>query len=122
MWDNKKSTAFMLGRYQPFHDGHFALFKEALNRAEQVLIAVRDTSGTDDKNPFDFEFVKSKIEEKLVDYQGKYQIIIVPNITNIVYGRDVGYKIEKVELGAAIESISATDIRNKMFSNNLNNS
>ena len=114
MWDNKKKTALLLGRYQPFHDGHFALFKEALNRAEQVLIAVRDTGGTDDKNPFDFEFVKSKIEEKLVDYAGKYQIILVPNITNIVYGRDVGYKIEKVELGTEIESISATAIRKSM--------
>ena len=116
MWDNKKPTALMLGRYQPFHDGHFALFKEALARAEQVLIAVRDTGGTDDKNPFDFEFVKTKIEEKLVDYQGKYQIILVPNITNIVYGRDVGYKIEKVELGTEIESISATEVRNRMRS------
>ena len=106
----------MLGRYQPFHDGHFALFKEALNRAEQVLIAVRDTGGTDDKNPFDFAFVKSKIDEKLKDYDGKYQVVLVPNITNIVYGRDVGYKIEKVELGAEIESISATDVRNKMKS------
>ena len=114
MWDNKKSTAFMLGRYQPFHDGHFALFKEALQRADQVLIAVRDTGGTDEKNPFDFEFVKSKIEEKLVDYVGKYQVILVPNITNIVYGRDVGYKIEKIELGEAIESISATAVRKKM--------
>lgn len=114
MWDNKKPTAFMLGRYQPFHQGHFALFKEALARAEQVVIAVRDTGGIDVKNPFDFEFVKSKIEEKLIDYIGKYQIILVPNITNIVYGRDVGYKIEKVELGHEIESISATDIRTQM--------
>lgn len=114
MWNNKKPTALLLGRYQPFHDGHFALFKEALSRAEQVLIAVRDTGGTDAKNPFDFEFVKSKIEEKLVNYEGRYQIILVPNITNIVYGRDVGYKIEKVELGAEIESISATAVRKEM--------
>ena len=114
MWDNKKPTALLLGRYQPFHNGHLALFKAALERAEQVLIAVRDTGGSDDKNPFDFEFVKSKIEEMLVEYDGKYQIILVPNITNIVYGRDVGYKIEKVELGADIESISATAVRKSM--------
>lgn len=114
MWNNKKPTALLLGRYQPFHDGHFALFKAALERAEQVLIAVRDTGGTDDKNPFDFEFVKSKIEEKLVGYQGKYQVVLVPNITNIVYGRDVGYKIEKIELGAEIESISATAVRKEL--------
>ena len=114
MWDNKKSTALLLGRYQPFHDGHFALFKAALERADQVLIAVRDTGGTDPKNPFDFEFVKSKIEEKLVDYQGKYQIILVPNITNICYGRDVGYKIEEIVLPKEIQEISATKIRQQM--------
>ena len=104
----------MLGRYQPFHDGHFALFKEALQRADQVLIAVRDTGGTDEKNPFDFEFVKARIDERLSEYSGKYMIMLVPNITNIVYGRDVGYKIEKVELGEAIESISATAVRKEM--------
>ena len=27
-WDNKKPTAQMLGRWQPFHDGHYTLFKE----------------------------------------------------------------------------------------------
>ena len=26
-WDNKKPTAQMLGRWQPFHDGHYTLFK-----------------------------------------------------------------------------------------------
>mgnify|MGYP000602936763 CR=1 FL=1 len=55
-FDSKKPTALLLGRYQPFHEGHLALFKEALLRAGQVVIAVRDTGGTDEKNPFDFEF------------------------------------------------------------------
>jgi len=112
--DNKKPTTLMLGRYQPFHDGHLALFKAALDRAEQVLIAVRDTGGTDEKNPFNFEFVKARIEEKLIGYEGRYQIMLVPNITNMVYGRDVGYKIEKVDLGEEIESISATKVRKEM--------
>lgn len=114
MFDTKKPTALMLGRYQPFHDGHLALFKEALARAGQVLIAVRDTGGTDDKNPFDFKFVRARIEEKLTGYEGRYQIVLLPNITNIVYGRDVGYRIEKVELGEEIESISATKVRKEM--------
>lgn len=113
-WNNKSRTVMMLGRYQPFHDGHKALFVQALERADQVAICVRDTQGTDEKNPFDFDFVKSKIEEKLVDYAGKYQVLLLPNITNIVYGRDVGYAIEKIELGAEIESISATQERKRM--------
>ena len=41
-------------------------------------------------------------------------IIRLPNITNIVYGRDVGYKIEQVELDAETEAISATQKRKEM--------
>ena len=57
----KKPTASMLGRYQPFHDGHKALFKEILKRTGQVIIMIRDTSGTDESNPFNFDTVKKKV-------------------------------------------------------------
>ena len=30
-WDNNKPTAQMLGRWQPFHEGHYTLFKEIIN-------------------------------------------------------------------------------------------
>jgi hypothetical protein len=32
----------------------------------------------------------------------------------VYYGRDVGYKVEQLHLGAEIEAISATDIRKSM--------
>ena len=35
----------------------------------------------------------------------------MPNIVNITYGRDVGYKIEQETFDDAIHSISATKIR-----------
>lgn len=114
MFDWKKPTAMMLGRYQPFHDGHLELFKKALERTGQVLIAVRDTGGTDAKNPFDFDFVCSQIRGKLAMYDGMYEIILLPNITNICYGRDVGYTIEKIDLAPEVEAISATNIRKSM--------
>ena len=63
-WDNKKPTAQMLGRWQPFHDGHYALFEEIIKKTGQVCIQVRDVQGVDD-NPFDFDAVKKNIEEKL---------------------------------------------------------
>lgn len=114
MFDDKKPSVLMLGRFQPFHTGHFELFKEALKKTGQVLIAVRDTGGIDNKNPFDFDFVKSKIIETLHNYEGYYRIILVPNITSIVYGRDVGYSIDKIDLPEEIELISATEIRKNM--------
>jgi adenylylsulfate kinase len=113
-FDWKAPTAMFLGRYQPFHDGHKALVLEGIKRVGQALIAVRDTQGTSDKDPFDFNFVKTKIEEAMVEYMGKFVIVKVPNITNIFYGRDVGYQIEKIELPEALQAISATKVRAAM--------
>jgi adenylylsulfate kinase len=113
-WDNRKPTAQMLGRWQPFHDGHFALFEEIIKRTGQVIIQVRDVQGWGD-NPFDFDYVEKKIHERLDPiYPNRFKVILVPNVTNICYGRGVGYKIEEVILPENIQKISATDIRKKM--------
>jgi adenylylsulfate kinase len=111
IFDYKKPTALMVGRYQPFHDGHKALVTEAIRRVGQVCIAVRDTVGTDDKNPFSFEYIRAWIDHGLREYEGRYIVVQVPNITNIFYGRDVGYSIERIELDTAIQDISATKVR-----------
>ena len=113
-WDNKKPTVQMLGRWQPFHDGHYALFEEIVKITGQVCIQIRDVKGVDD-NPFDFETVKKNITERLnPKYKNRFKIMLVPNITNISYGRGVGYKIEEIELPEKIQKISATRIRAKM--------
>tara|TARA_B100000214_G_scaffold368770_1_gene340799 strand:+ start:446 stop:838 length:393 start_codon:yes stop_codon:yes gene_type:complete len=112
-WDNKKPTAQMLGRWQPWHNGHQKLFEKILEKTGQVLIMVRDVQGVDD-NPFDFDTVKQNIESALKDYIGKFKIVLVPNITNICYGRGVGYKIEEIILDAETQKISATEIRKNM--------
>ncbi len=113
-WDNKKPTAQMLGRWQPFHDGHYALFEEIIKKTGQVCIQVRDVQGVED-NPFDFDYVKLKITEKLnIKYKNRFKVVLVPNITNICYGRGVGYKIEEIILPESIQKISATNIRKNM--------
>ena len=113
-WDNKKPTAQMLGRWQPFHDGHFSLFEEIIKKTGQVCIQVRDVLGVDD-NPFNFEMVKKNIEGRLKPkYENRFKVILVPNITNVCYGRGVGYKIEEVVLPEKIQQISATKIRAKL--------
>ena len=113
-WDNKKPTAQMLGRWQPFHDGHYALFEKIVKITGQVCIQVRDTKGVGD-NPYEFKTVKKNIEEKLLPkYKNRFKVILVPNVTNICYGREVGYKIEEVVLPEKIQRISATKIRDKM--------
>lgn len=110
LMDWKAPTTLMLGRYQPWHEGHAALLDKAGERTPQVLVAVRHTQGTSEKDPFTFDQVKKQIESQ----SSPSLVLKVPNITNIVYGRDVGYKIEQVDLGADIHSISATQKRKEM--------
>ena len=104
----------MLGRWQPFHDGHYTLFKEIIKKTGQVCIQIRDVQGVDD-NPFDFETVKKNIEVRLSpEFEGQFIIMLVPNITNICYGRGVGYSFEEIVLDEETQKISATKIRAKM--------
>jgi phosphopantetheine adenylyltransferase len=113
VWDNKLPTAQMLGRWQPWHDGHQKLFEEILKKTGQVIIMVRDVKGVDD-NPFNFETVKNNIFKALKDYENRIKVTLVPNITNICYGRGVGYKIEEIILDEETQKISATKIREQM--------
>jgi adenylylsulfate kinase-like enzyme len=105
-------TTLMLGRYQPWHEGHHALYKEAGKRTEQVLLGVRNTYNTSEKDPLTFDQVKEYIAKD--EFMDGALVLRLPNITNIVYGRDVGYKIEQVDLGADIHAISATQKRKEM--------
>ena len=62
----------MLGRWQPFHDGHYTLFKEIIKKTGQVCIQIRDVQGVDD-NPFDFDTVKKNIEDRLnPEFEGRF--------------------------------------------------
>jgi hypothetical protein len=47
-------------------------------------------------------------------YDKDYVIMVVPNITHIGYGRDVGYTIKQYDLGEEIHAISATEIRSNL--------
>ena len=124
MFDWKKPTTQMLGRWQPWHDGHTALFKKALNKTGQVCIMFRDVYGVDagvdgqGDNPFEFEEVKKRIINGLsahgYEYEKEYVVVKVTNITDISYGRGVGYTFTEHDLGEEIHKISATKIRKKM--------
>jgi adenylate kinase family enzyme len=114
-FDWRKESTLLLGRYQPWHAGHRALFERALAKTGQVVIQVRDVQGWNDSNPFEFKKVTYFIRRDLDPvYQGQYEIQLVPNIVNITYGRDVGYKIEQEVFDDAIHSISATKIRKEL--------
>lgn len=123
----KAPTTMLLGRWQPWHPGHTALFKKALLETGQVCIMVRDVGGIvgkdvgdgrtakQDDNPFTEYQVSENITEALAK-EGftngeEYIILLVPNIVDISYGRGVGYTFTQHDLGEEIHAISATQIR-----------
>jgi len=129
-FDTTKPTTLMLGRWQPWHDGHTELFKRALAETGQVCILTRNVGGivgedagdgrtmVQDDNPFDIETVRkniiSALSEQGYTYRQEYIIINVPNIVDISYGRGVGYTFTEHDLGKDIHDISATKIRAEM--------
>lgn len=116
-----KPTVQMLGRFQPWHEGHTALFTKAHKKTGQVAIMIRDMPHSD-KNPFTHGQVVAAIIDALqqADFEmgDDYLISKVPNIVDISYGRDVGYSITQHHLDEEIENISATKIRQQMRENN----
>ena len=130
MFDWQNPTTMLMGRWQPWHDGHTALFKKALAETGQVCIMIRDVGGIVGKdagagrtanqndNPFDIHTVTTNIEEGLTKegftHGEEYVIMLVPNIVDISYGRGVGYTFTQHDLGEEIHNISATKIRKQM--------
>jgi cytidyltransferase-like protein len=116
-FDWKRKSGVYIGRFQPFHDGHKKVFLNILKKNSQVTILVMDSFGINKKNPFKFYYVKKIIKKMLKEYEGKYTIIKIPVVSEVVYGRKTGYKIRNVKLSKKIESISATKIRKNLFNN-----
>lgn len=130
MFNYQKPTVQMLGRWQPWHDGHTALFKKAVSMTGQVCIMVRDVGGIigedagggrtvkQDDNPFGeiqvIENIENALKKEGYENGREYLILCVPNIVDISYGRGVGYTFTEHDLGEEIHSISATKIRKQM--------
>jgi adenylylsulfate kinase len=115
VFDWKQETVQMLGRWQPWHDGHRALFERLIQRTGQVVIQIRDVQGWQGSNPFEVAKVKAFIRRDLDPiYQGQYEIQIVPNIVHIGWGRGVGYTSGEETFDDAITDISATKIRKEL--------
>lgn len=107
--------ALFVGRWQPLHDGHKALFQQALDQGKNVWIAIRDVETTE-SNPFDAQEVLKTIgnEYKELCGQGRVKVSIIPDICSIEFGRGVGYDIIEHIPPTSITEISATKIREQM--------
>lgn len=106
------ASSLFVGRWQPFHKGHKTLIETVLKKGKPVVIAIRDTE-ISHKNPYSTYERWSLIQEEFKKYGSLVKIIVIPDIDEICYGRDVGYAIRKIDLDEATEKISGTKTREK---------
>ena len=107
-----KQYSMFIGRWQPWHDGHRWLIDQRLNQGKNVLICIRDIS-PDEKNPFTASQVHSNIVVELLDLirEKRVEIIKIPDIESVNFGRGVGYDIIEHIPPQEVSDISATKIR-----------
>jgi adenylylsulfate kinase len=107
-----------IGRYQSPHKGHMHIFNTFLNDNKPVLIAIRDIE-PDAGNPLTAAEVKS-LWEKVYANNDLVEVIIIPDIASVNYGRGVGYSINEIEVDASVAAISATEIRRQVLQDETN--
>jgi nicotinamide mononucleotide adenylyltransferase len=112
---NDEQFSLFIGRWQPLHEAHQALFKSVLDNGGRVCIAIRDTP-VDEKNPFTVAQVFSNIHDHYKDLiaAGRVKVIKIPDICSVEFGRGVGYDIIEHIPPPEISDISATKIREQM--------
>ena len=110
-----KQYSMVVGRFQPFHDGHKWLVNQCLEDGKNVLILIRDIV-PDEKNPFTALEVSKNINTELWDYiiQGRITVMIIPDIESVNFGRGVGYDIIEHIPPTEVGEISATKIREQL--------
>jgi adenylylsulfate kinase len=102
-------TALFIGRFQPFHDGHAAVIERLLTEGKAVCVAIRDTE-VGGENPYSAAQRVGMIRKRF-GAERRVSVIVVPDISEVVYGRDVGYVIRKMDMPSEVEAISASKIR-----------
>ena len=110
-----KQYSMLVGRYQPFHDGHKWLMNQCLEEGKNVLICIRDIE-PDDKNPYTSEEVYNNVSQELSELigEGRVKVIIIPDIESVNFGRGVGYDIIEHIPPQEVSDISATKIREQL--------
>lgn len=114
--NSDKKYAIFIGRYQPYHHGHINLVMQKINQGIPALIMVRDIE-PDEKNPFTTEETVSMIKKYHESKGHDVNVMIIPDIESVNYGRGVGYEINEFTPPDNIGFISATKIRESIKNN-----
>ena len=113
---SSKRYSLYIGRFQPFHDGHEWCVRQMLDDGKKVCIAIMDIHDDEpENNPYPTNEVFKKVLSRFINEVnvGDIEVIEIPPIESVNYGRDVGYTFNELKPSEEIRKISATDIRRK---------
>lgn len=96
-----------IGRFQPFHPGHMAIIKAILDEGTKPVVAIRDTALNRD-NPFPAFAREAAVRRR---YGSQVDVVVIPDISEVVFGRSPGYDIRQIRLDSDTEAISGTELR-----------
>ena len=110
-----KQYSMVVGRFQPFHNGHKWLVNQCLDEGKNVLICIRDIK-PNEENPFTSQEVHKNITNELLELVRSERVIVmvIPDIDSVNFGRGVGYDVIEHFPPDEIKNISATKIREQM--------
>lgn len=112
-WRADRPTVLLPGRWQPWHEGHTMLARAALSYAEQLCIGVRTMPPVRGQAHWNFHQVRAQAWQALEAEarQGKLQVVPLPNLSRVAWGRDVGFRAGQVEGAQTMSQASGTVLR-----------
>lgn len=103
-------NGLLIGRWQTLHEGHDWLIKQVIDRGLKPIVAIRSVKVDGDKNPNGVGTIMANLVKR---YGDSIDIIAIPDIKGVFYGRDVGYEVTELSPPKEIEKISGSTIREK---------
>lgn len=106
------TTSLMIGRWQPLHSGHIQLIRSVLNEGNRVIVGVRNTE-LSDENPYTMierlAMIETAFKAEVLD--GTLEIVPMPDLDEVVHGRNVGWGVREISMPEDVEEISGTRTR-----------
>ncbi len=114
--DPSDPHALFIGRWSPFHKGHWAIMEKVRNENPNrpLLIFVRNNP----KEYWPAHVRKAMVENSMKEMNIAARVMIIPDIDSVNWGRDVGYTPRMIDVDIEAQSTSGTDIRRKLAANN----
>lgn len=105
---NERYDAF-IGRWIIFHKGHLEIIQQVYNKNKKPILLLIMNTDEEPRAVIRAHLIKKVLVEKEIPHS----VVIIPPISSINWGRNVGYETNYIQVDEEIQKISATKIRQK---------